>query len=75
VIRWTTPVSRKRITYQTERVGTTVTKGDRVDDVLLNVRKNVSLVLTKEGMVEFSRVLVEFIAFLIMEVTVKRRWL
>jgi len=23
VIRWTTPVSRKRITYQTERVGTT----------------------------------------------------
>ena len=32
-----------------------------------------SLVLTKEGMVEFSRVLVEFIAFLIMEVTVKRR--
>jgi len=23
MIRWTTPVSRKRITYQTERVGTT----------------------------------------------------
>jgi len=23
VIRWTTPVSRKRITYHTERVGTT----------------------------------------------------
>jgi len=37
------------------------------------VKKNVSLVVTKEGIVEFSRVLVEFVAFLIMEVTLKRR--
>ena len=32
LIRWTTPVSRRRITYRTEHVGTTkLQKGDRVD--------------------------------------------
>jgi len=30
VIRWTTPVSRKRITYRTERRDNKVTKSDRV---------------------------------------------
>ena len=38
MIRWTTPVSRKRITYDTERRDNKVTKGDCVDNELGRVR-------------------------------------
>ena len=37
MIRWTTPVSRKRITYRTERVGATKLRREIVQNILLNI--------------------------------------
>jgi len=47
VIRWTTPVSRKRIPYNTERRDNKVTKGDRVQLIVIDLR---GVIWQKTGM-------------------------